>query len=281
MKEKFKKITEIFKIKDQHTLIILMTALFISLNLIMSVTSVIQIPLIPVGKLGLIKLNGLPFNFIEVPAAIFTAGLMMGVSSIIAECFDKKKTTLIISLGYLSGFALSILLLIFYAIAKNYPTNNFSLIIGGKLVAHFFPFDALAQNWRFMLSGFLAYVISAIVNVAIIWTLKKKHENKLTGVRVYFSSWVAQIVDDVLFLILAFAPIHISLLERSWTEIGLSIPVQIITEIVIEGLFLPLSLFIIKKIKQKGFYDSFIKETKENEIVIEENSEKKEVQEKV
>jgi uncharacterized PurR-regulated membrane protein YhhQ (DUF165 family) len=231
-----------FKTMNRRTTYVLLVAAFVILALVMNVTAVISVPFIPgIESWGIVRLDGSILQSIEITWALPLAALMMIVADLLSECFTKRQTIQAIVLGYLGGLFLSVWLIIGQAIAGNHPSNNFGLVIDNTLVAHFFPWDALGQSWRFLLAGFIAYALSNAVNTGMMWMFKAKHGEKKLTFRIIVSSIAGQIVDDILFLGLAFMPIGISLLEKSWAEIGAQIVITIILEIIIEAAIAPLT----------------------------------------
>lgn len=233
----------------KQTLYVLLVAAFIILSLVMNITAVISVPFIPgVEGLGVIRLDGSILSSIEITWAAPLAAIMMIVADLLSECFTKKETVLAIILGYAGGLFLSLYLLIGQAMVGDYVSNNFSLIINGDLVAHFFPWDALGQSWRFLLAGFIAYVVANIANTGIMWIFKAKDGKKGLWKRIMISTIIAQIIDNFLFLGIAFAPLGISALEKSYSEILLQVGISVALEIVIEAIISPITVILAKKI---------------------------------
>ena len=239
----------------KQTLYVLLVAAFIILSLVMNITAVISVPFIPgVEGLGIERLDGSILSAIEITWAAPLAAIMMVVADLLSECFTKKETVLAIILGYAGGLFLSLYLLIGQALVGDYISNNFSLIVDGNLVAHFLPWDALGQSWRFLLAGFIAYVIANYVNTGIMWTLKARDGKKGLWKRIMISTLIAQIVDNLFFLGIAFAPLGISALEKSYSEILIQVGVSVALEVVIEALISPITVVLSKKINNTYEY---------------------------
>lgn len=245
-----KVIKKYLSINNRQTAYTVMVVAFVVLSLMMNITAVISVPVVPIEGLGLTKLNGTPYTFIDMTWALPLAAFMMVVASVISEVFSRKQVIQAIILGYLGGLALSVWLLIGQLLAGGYSGNNFALVIDGELVAHFFPWDALGQSWRFLLAGFIAYMAANVVNTGTIWFLKRKDGNdKKLGKRLWLSSLLAQIVDDFFFIGLAFIPIGISALEKNFTEILFQAGLAVVLEIILEAIVLPFSIKLAKKLK--------------------------------
>lgn len=227
------------KVNSQLLYTILVVA-FVVLSLVMNVTAVIAVPLIPnVGNLGVVRLDGSILQSIEITWALPLAAIMMVVADLLSELFTKKQTVLAIILGYAGGLFLSIWLLIGQSFLSDYASNNFNLVVDGQLVAHFLPWDALGQSWRFLLAGFIGYMGSNFVNTGIMWFMKARHGKNYIWHRMMISTFFGQIVDNFLFLTIAFMPLGLSVLEKSWGEIWLQVLVSVILEIIIEAVISP------------------------------------------
>jgi|GEM_PF-4261062 len=235
---------------NKNMIYVILVAAFIILSLVMNVTAVIAVPFIPgIEGLGVVRLNGSILQSIEITWALPLAALMMVVADLLSECFTKKQTVLAIALGYIGGLFLSLWLLIGQGLVGDYVSNNFGIVIDGNIVAHFYPWDALSQSWRFLLAGFIAYILSNVSNTGIMWIMKAKDGNSKLWWRVVFSSIIGQIVDDTFFLVLAFAPLGISMLEKSWAEIWLQTGLSFTLEILIEAAVSPLTVRFSRQIQ--------------------------------
>lgn len=236
-------------LKQKRYIYTILVAAFVILSLVMNVVSVISFPVITgVDKfISVTRLDGSPLQTIELIWALPLAAIMMVVADLISEHFSKKEVILAIALGYLGGLLLSLWLMLGQALVGGYASNNFQLIIDGELVAHFFPWDALGQTWRFLIAGFVAYVLANFVNTGTMWLLKAKHGKNKLWFRVMLSTLFAQIIDNLLFWSIAFAPLGISALEKAWGEILLSVAVQVVLEVVIEAMVSPITIKLSKK----------------------------------
>lgn len=228
---------------------VVLVSLFVMLSLIMNVTAVIAVPTFNVSWLGIERLDGSILQRVEITWALPLAAVMMVVADLLSERFSKKETVMAIMLGYLGGLILSVWLIIGQAILGNYASNNFSLVMDGELVAHFMPWDALGQSWRFLVAGFVAYVISNFANTGIMWAMKKKDGGSKLWSRLMISTIVAQLLDNAIFLFLGFSPFGISSLEKSYLEILIQVVVSIGFEVVIEMMVSPITVKLSNRLK--------------------------------
>ena len=241
----------------KSTLYVFLVAAFVILSLVMNVTAVIALPLIPgVEGLGIVRLDGSILKNIEITWALPLAAIMMIVADLLTELFSKKETVRAIILGYVGGLFLSVWLLIGQALVGDYASNNFALVIDGELVAHFLPWDALGQSWRFLLAGFIAYMLANATNTGIMWFMKAKHGEKKVWDRMMVSTIFGQLVDNTFFLMLAFMPLGISFLEKSFSEIWWQIGISVIVEVLIELAVSPITVKLAKKYKAEFEYEA-------------------------
>ena len=220
-----------------------LTSVFVIISLIMNVVSVISVPTFTIGG-----------ETIYVPWALPLAAIMMVVADILSEVFTKKQVVKSIILGYLGGAMLSAWLLLGQLFVGNHPENNLIIIENGKVIAHFLPWDALGQSWRFFLAGFIAYMVSNFANTGIMWKLRSRDGEVKVWKRIVVSTIIGQLLDNAIFITLAFAPFGISMLERSWNNIMWHIIIQFGLEVGIEMLVSPISVRLISKIKQLPKY---------------------------
>lgn len=229
---------------------VVLVSLFVILSLLMNVTAVIAVPTFNVEFLGIKRLDGSILRNVEITWALPLAAIMMVVADLLSERFTKKETVLAIIMGYVGGLMLSLWLILGQALVGSYVSNNFQLIINGELVAHFMPWDALSQSWRFLVAGFIAYVISNGFNTGIMWHLKKKNPKNKLWVRMMISTVIAQILDNAIFLFLGFSPFGISALEKSYMEILIQVVVSIGFEVAIELAVSPITLLLNNKLRE-------------------------------
>lgn len=228
---------------------VVLVAMFVILSLLMNVTAVIAVPTFNVEFLGIKRLDGSILKYVEITWALPLAAIMMVVADLLSERFSKKETVMAIILGYVGGLMLSIWLILGQALVGKYGSNNFQLIVDGELVAHFLPWDALSQSWRFLVAGFIAYVASNAVNTGIMWTLKRKHRDSKLWFRIMLSTFFAQILDNAIFLFLGFSPFGISALEKSYMEILIQVVVSIGFEVAIELAVSPITLLLNNRLR--------------------------------
>ncbi|MCL2571477.1 MAG: queuosine precursor transporter [Defluviitaleaceae bacterium] len=108
--------------------------------------------------------------------------------------------------------------------------------------AHFI--GAVGGTWRIVLASLTAFTIGKYANDKVFARMKLKHEGLSGfGVRAMASSIIGHILDSAIFTLIAFA------LYFSWTAIWEMIIVSVCLKWGYEWLVLPLTLKIVKKVK--------------------------------
>ena len=95
---------------------------------------------------------------------------------------------------------------------------------------------------RTIISSIIAFWIGGFINVKIIAVMKKttKKDGKTAFfIRSSFSTLIGQLIDNALFMVLAFAPIGISVYEMMWKDIFSSVIIGTVIELLIESCMVP------------------------------------------
>ena len=101
-----------------------------------------------------------------------------------------------------------------------------------------------SNGLRTALASFVAFIVGNYINTMIMYKMKPENENKdskhkLFG-RAVFSTIVGQFIDNLGFLVIAFAPIHLSAFEMVWSDIIRVSFTGTLIETVIEMCFVPI-----------------------------------------
>ena len=95
---------------------------------------------------------------------------------------------------------------------------------------------------RTIISSIIAFWIGGFINVEIISFMKKviRKDGKVQFfLRASFSTLIGQLVDNALFMVLAFAPVGLSLYEMMWKDIISSVIIGTAIELLIESCMVP------------------------------------------
>ena len=111
---------------------------------------------------------------------------------------------------------------------------------------------------RTIIASVLAFWTGNFVNVHIIYKIKLALERKakdnriLFFVRAAFSTLIGQLVDNVLFMVLAFAPVGISVYEMAWYDIMTAVLSGTVIELVVESCLVPfITIPLVSWIRKK------------------------------
>lgn len=185
--------------------------------------------------LGSVLMNILAMKTLQIGGvSFFTFGIIMSpivfaCNDILTECMGKKFAfkTILISAGINLAWALICALGIMLPGNNKYISECFSVILG--------------STWRITAASTIAYIGGGYINNLIMDTLHKKHGDKKYYLRAISSTAAGQLIDDFVFVFLAFAPLGISTIENPWSAI-FTIPfISAATETAIESLVTPIS----------------------------------------
>lgn len=133
------------------------------------------------------------------------------VGDITTEIYGSKKTIKLFTIAGIINLFVVLLAQLVIKLPGTYPEQNeaFTLIFSNGL--------------RTALASFIAFWVGNYINTNIMSNLKKaagkKDNSVLLFLRAVLSTVAGQFVDNGLFLIIAFAPIHLSEFEMLWGDI--------------------------------------------------------------
>jgi uncharacterized integral membrane protein (TIGR00697 family) len=168
---------------------------------------------------------------------LFISPIVFIVNDIQSEIFGHKKAKNLI----LTGLFVNISVAVIYVVAINIPPS--------KQYHNQGAFNAvLGSTFRMTLASITAYFIGSIINAKVMDYLKKKY-SKYLFFRAITSTIFGQLVDNVVFMTLAFAMV----LPAS--SILTMIVGGTIIEVLYEVVFYPLTRMTIKILKINGYED--------------------------
>ena len=146
--------------------------------------------------------------------------------------WGEKESIKVISFAAITTFLLLIIgrLLVMVPVLPEYTEQNnaFALVF--------------SNGPRTIISSIIAFWIGGFINVEIIAFMKKlikKDGKMLFFLRASFSTLIGQLVDNALFMVLAFAPVGLSLYEMMWKDIISSVIIGTAIELLIESCMVP------------------------------------------
>jgi queuosine precursor transporter len=153
---------------------------------------------------------------LAVEAGIFAFLMLVSISSAVAQLYGRDLATRLVRLGFVPLLVTILLTWIVLLL----PTDEG--MYGPAQQA--FPI-ILAQSWRLMIAGILAYSVSMSLNVIIFAWLATVAE-AFVGLRAALASILSQVVDTLIFITIAFygvRPIGELLLGQALAKVVLSI----------------------------------------------------------
>jgi queuosine precursor transporter len=181
------------------------------------------------------------------PAGILVFPLAYIINDVIAEVWGYRKARLIIW----SGFLLNLLAVLLYFLAIHLPAapfwenqEAFSLVLG--------------STPRIVVASLIAYLVGSFLNAYVLSRMKIASKGKNFGWRAIASTLVGESADSFLFILIAFAGIF------SWHNLLWMITTQALLKTVYEIVILPVTVFIVKRIKSAVDEDVYDENTSYN-----------------
>ena len=157
------------------------------------------------------------------------------ISNVIEEVWGEEKSLRVINIASVVSLGAMIVgrLIVFIPTLPEYS---------GQAEAYAMIFS---NGPRTIISSVIAFWLGNVINVGIIDRMKKnaqkrKNDNKLRFFfRSSFSTLVGQLIDNAVFMTLAFAPVGLSLYEMAWKDILSSVLSGTVIELVVESCLVP------------------------------------------
>ena len=174
------------------------------------------------------------------PIIICDGGLLISwgvflISNVIVEVWDERTSVVLVTFAAVVSFIVMLRarLIVFIPTLPEYAdqANAFAMIF--------------SNGPRTIIASVLAFWTGNFVNVHIIYKIKmalerRAKDNRLMFfVRAAFSTLIGQLVDNMLFMVLAFAPIGLSVYEMAWFDIMTAVLSGTVIELVLESCLVP------------------------------------------
>ena len=169
-----------------------------------------------------------------VPAAVLVFPITYILSDVFSEVYGYRASR--ITAWY--AFGANLLMVVFFKLAILLPGAPFWSEEAQK------AFEAtLGGTWRILIASLTAYMAGDFINDVIFKKMKEKQGQKRFGVRAILSSMVGNAVDSFVFITIAFwgTPLF------SYAVIPSQWGIKILYEIV----FLPVTILVVKKLREK------------------------------
>ena len=155
------------------------------------------------------------------------------LSNIIVEVWGERESIKVITFAAFTTFALLVVgrLLVFVPTLPEYAgqTEAFAMVF--------------SNGPRTIVSSIIAFWLGGFVNVRIISLMKRgrnRDNRRAFFSRASFSTLIGQLTDNAIFMILAFAPLGISVYEMMWKDIFSSVIIGTVFELIVEAAMVPL-----------------------------------------
>ncbi len=176
---------------------------------------------------------------------IFPLGFL--ISDLITEVYGYKQARRAIWCGFLFNF----LFLLYGQLVIHLPSPSYAVFNQN--------FDLiLSMNARIILGSLLSYFTSEPLNAYLMARLKIKTKGRYVSLRLVLSTFISSGLDSAIFSFIAFYKIIPN------QDLLFFILTMWLIKIIIEILGLPLSTYLIKKLKQKERLDIYDTQTKFN-----------------
>jgi uncharacterized integral membrane protein (TIGR00697 family) len=178
------------------------------------------------------------------PAGMLIFPIAYILNDVIAEVWGYRKARLIIW----SGFAMNILMVLFFSLAISLP---------------FAPFwtdqqsfaKTLGSTPRIVFASIMAYLVGSFLNAYIMSRMKVRSQGKNFGLRAIVSTLVGESADSFIFISVAFAGIF------QVRSLIMMIATQALLKTIYEIIVLPLTTIVvnwIKKVENQNVFDRSI-----------------------
>jgi len=193
----------------------------------------------------LITANLLEIKVISIFGITITAGLLVfPISYIINDCIVEvwgfRKARLIIW----SGFAMNFFVVLMGQIAVNLPAapfwegeNSFNFVFN--------------MAPRIVLASLMAFVVGSFLNAFVMSKMKIAHGGKYFSLRAILSTFAGETADSLIFFPIAFGGLF------AWSELFILMGTQIVLKSLYEVVALPITVRVVKKIKEWDNCDTF------------------------
>lgn len=187
------------------------------------------------------------------PIIICDGGLLISwgvflISNVIVEVWDERTSMVLVTFAAIVSFAVMLLgrLIVMIPTLPEYAeqANAFALIF--------------SNGPRTILASVTAFWVGNFVNVHIIYKVKLALERKAKDNRLFFflraaiSTMFGQFADNIIFMVLAFAPIGLSVYEMAWYDIITAVLSGTVIELVVESCLVPfITLPLVRWVKGK------------------------------
>ncbi|PSP24081.1 integral membrane-like protein [Halobacteriales archaeon QH_10_65_19] len=177
-------------------------------------------------------------DLITVPAAVFAYAITFFASDCYTELYGRRAAQALVNVAFAMNFVL--LGLVWLAVAA--PTFEFSPVAQGPFA------ETLGASTGVVAGSLLAYVVSQNWDVLVFHRLKERTSGRWLWLRNIVSTASSQLVDTVIFIVVAFA-----LFQGLSTDEGLGLIVgQYLFKLALVGLDTPVVYLVVGVIRSRA-----------------------------
>lgn len=157
------------------------------------------------------------------------------ISNVIVEVWDERTSMVLVSFAAVVSFIIMLIgrLIVFIPTLPEYEeqANAFAQVF--------------SNGPRTIIASVTAFWVGNFINVHVIYKFRMKLESRhkdskvLFFLRAAFSTLLGQLVDNAMFMVLAFAPIGLSVYEMAWFDILTAVLSGTLIELVVESCLVP------------------------------------------
>lgn len=189
-------------------------------------------------------------NWVWMDGGLLVSWLVFLISNIIVEVYGKRTALIVTLVATLVAFVMSWVALL----EVQLPT----LPQYDMQATHFAYIFSNAP--RTIIASAIAFAVSGVVNIKIIAAFKAHADVSAVHTpyhtafvfRAIVAALVGQSIDNLLFQVLAFAPVGLSLYEMYWRDIWSAVCVSTLFETLVEAIFVPLVALPITRYLQRN-----------------------------
>ena len=161
--------------------------------------------------------------------------LVFLISNVIVEVWDERTSIVLVTFAAIVSFVVMLIarLIVFIPTLPDYAeqANAFALVFSNG------PRTIIASVTAFWLGNFINVHIIAKIKARI--EARRRDNSGKFFLRAAFSTLVGQLVDNWVFMTLAFAPIGLSVYEMAWFDITTAVLSGTVIELVLESCLVP------------------------------------------
>ena len=212
-------------------------------------TSSIFVAIVAVYTVAVVMVNIFEMKFIGTQTFAFAGGgiilswAIFATMDIVTEVWGKQVAMKIFTFAAVVNIFIVLLAQLLIALPGTYPEQNEAFA------------QVMSNGPRIVIASAVAFWVGNYMNAHIMHIMKGRAKNKLHkglfALRAIVSTIIGQAIDNALFLIVAFAPIGLSLFEMPFIDILTAALSGTGIEVAVEAVFVPITAILAQKLIRK------------------------------